>query len=163
MSGSRQTRRRVSYALGYIGLSMFSEAETELDAIDPEDRELPEVSSVRIDLHIAARQWKRAVAVASNLAWRHPEMENSWIGWAYALRELEQVEEAREVLLKAEIRHGKASAVLHYNLACYDSLLGELASARARLATACRMDGRFKQAAKDDPDLRALRELQKKK
>lgn len=90
-------------------------------------------------------------------------MENSWIGWAYALRELEQVEEAREVLLKAEIRHGKASAVLHYNLACYDSLLGELASARARLATACRMDGRFKQAAKDDPDLRALRELQKKK
>jgi hypothetical protein len=47
--------------------------------------------------------------------------------------------------------------VLHYNLACYDSLLGELAGARKRLATACKMDGQFRAAAQDDPDLAALR------
>jgi len=157
MPAHRGIRRRVSYALGYIGLGMFAEAELELEALDPADQELPEVASVRVDLHLAARQWRAAIAVASNLAWRHPECESSWIGWAYALRELNQVEEARVVLLSAEVHHGKVSAVLHYNLACYDALLGSLESARQRLARACKLDARFKEAARDDPDLKALR------
>ena len=43
------------------------------------------------------------------------------------------------------------------------SLLGELASARTRLATACRMDKRFKTESEHDPDLQALREADGKR
>ena len=152
-----ETRRRVQYAQGYVALGLMAEAEAELDGIAAEDRKRAEVKSVRVDLHLAARQWRKVVIVASELARAHPEVENAWIGWAYALRELNRVDEAKGVLLQAEPRHGEASAVLHYNLACYDALLGELASARKRLARACAMDGQFKVAAQDDPDLEALR------
>jgi len=157
MNASVDTKRRVQYALGYIGLGLMSEAGAELDAITEAERGLAEVKAVRVDLHMAARQWRKVVIVASELARSHPEVENAWIGWAYALRELKRVAEAKAVLLQAEPRHGDSSAVLHYNLACYDSLLGELAGARKRLATACKMDGQFRVAAQDDPDLAALR------
>lgn len=157
MTTSRNTRWRVEYALGYIGLGMFDAAVAELDGIAAEEQLLPVVRSVRVDQHLAAKQWKKAVVAAGELARAHPEEENAWIGWAYALRELQRVEEARTVLLEAEAFHGKTSAVLHYNLACYDSLLGALKSAKTRLAKACRMDEQFKAAAREDPDLVALR------
>ena len=157
MTLRNETKRRVQYALGYIGLGMMAEAEAELDAIVAEDRARAEVKSVRVDLHMAARQWRKVVIVASELARSRPETENAWIGWAYALRELNRIEEAKAVLLQAEPLHAESSAVLHYNLACYDALLGELDSARKRLARACKMDGQFKVAAQDDPDLEALR------
>ena len=162
MSVSLLTRRQVRHALGYIGLGMYREAAAELDAVVAAEKPLPEVRSVRLDLCMAAKQWADAVKVGSALAGDHPACENAWIGWAYALRELQRVPEARDILLEAEKHHGGKSAVLHYNLACYDSLLGELASARARLATACRMDQRFKVESEDDPDLQALRDARRK-
>ena len=157
MKAGKETRRRVDYALGYIGLGMFDAAWAELEAIAAEEQGLPLVRSTRVDYHLAAKQWKRAVVVAGELARAHPDVENAWIGWAYALRELQRIEEARVVLVAAEPHHGRTSAVLHYNLACYDSLLGALGSAKRRLAQACRMDPQFKAAAREDPDLVALR------
>jgi hypothetical protein len=136
---------------------MFAQAEAELRAVRREERSRPEVRSVRVDLHLAAREWRRVVAVARPLARAHPACENAWIGWAFALRELQRVRQARDVLLEAEREHGLGTAILHYNLACYESLLGDLAAARQRLATACRMERRFKVEAEDDPDLAALR------
>lgn len=162
MSGSSITRRRVRHALGYIGLEMLREAAAELAAVGEAERNLPEVRSVWVDLHMAAKEWLAVVAVGSELAREHAACETAWIGWAYALRELQRVPEAREVLLAAEKVHGRTSAVLHYNLACYDSLLGEIASARVRLDTACRMDKRFKMEGALDPDLQALREAERR-
>ena len=157
MKAGKETRRRVDYALGYIGLAMFAQAAAELEAIAAADQAGPLVRSVRVDYHLARRQWKKAVTVAGELARAYPETENAWIGWAYALRELNRVKEARAVLVAGEPHHGRTSAVLHYNLACYDSLLGALGSAKRRLAQACRMDPQFKAAAREDPDLVALR------
>jgi Flp pilus assembly protein TadD len=150
------TRRRVRHAVGYIGLSMWRHAWAELKAIDAADRTLPLVRSATVDYHMGRRQWARVVTVARRLAREHPVVENAWIGWAYALRELQRIEEARRVLLGAEPHH-RDSAVLHYNLACYESLLGDLPAARSRLDRACRIDAQFKEAAETDPDLAALR------
>jgi tetratricopeptide (TPR) repeat protein len=157
MIASRETRRRVEYALGYIALGMFAEARAELDGIAGVEWMLPVVRSTRVDYHLAAKEWQKAVTVACELARAHPDVENAWIGWAFALRELGQIREARDVLLEAEPIHGKTCAVLHYNLACYDSLLGALKSAERRLKRACKMDKQFKLAAREDPDLVALR------
>jgi len=157
MRRTLSTPRRLSHASGYLGLGLFKEAAVELELIAAADQSRPDVRAVRIDLHMETKEWGKVIEIGSALARTHPEIEHAWIGWAFALREIHRVEEAKAVLLEAEPRHAATSAVLHYNLACYDSLLGDLARAQARLATACRMDDRFVAEAAVDPDLQALR------
>jgi predicted Zn-dependent protease len=154
-SVSRTNASRLSHASGYLGLGMLNEASEELEAIDGDARLSDEVMVLRADLYMQAKQWDLLVAVARELARRDPEYEKGWIDWAYALREMNRVTEAKAVLLEAEPRHGK-SGVFHYNLACYHSLLGESAEAKARLNRACKMGKEWKVAATTDPDLEAL-------
>lgn len=122
-------------ASGYIELGLLNEASDELEAIEGADRLSSEVMSVRADLYMTAKYWDLRVAVARELARVPSGDEKGWILWAYALRELGRIEEAKAVLLEAEPLHGEC-AVLHYNLACYSCLLGHLDEARRRLATA---------------------------
>jgi Flp pilus assembly protein TadD len=151
------TRRRLEYARGYVALGLLTEGEKELAAINERDRDAIEVVAIKVDLYMEGKQWKRVPAVAKRLAEARPECEQAWIAWGYALRELQRIEEARDVLLRAEQVHGPTSPVLHYNLACYYSLLGDLPEAKRRLEIACRMGAEWETAAKTDPDLDALR------
>jgi Flp pilus assembly protein TadD len=151
-----ETRRHVNYALGYVALGLSREAANELEAIAPEDRFLPEVLAAQVELHLETKEWESLVSVGCELARKEPRNERGWIGWAFALRELNRIEEAKAVLLDAEHWHGKTSAVLHYNLACYHCLLGEIADARMRLETAFRMHAAFKSEALHDRDLERL-------
>lgn len=153
----RKTHVRVRYAQGYLMLGMLADAASELARIPREDDETREVMEARLDLATQRRTWKTAVRHGEQLATRYPEIEAGWIGWAYALRELQKIEEAKGVLLEAEPRHGKKSALLHFNLACYYALLGEVDTARERLARACKLDARFKDEALTDPDLASVR------
>lgn len=150
------TTRHVSYAEGYAGLGLFKEARRELDAIDGEDRGLPAVLGARVSVEWEAKRWDALVAEASRLVAAAPGEERGWIGWAFALRELGCVAEAKAVLLRGEPLHGATSAVLHYNLGCYHCLLGEMADARARLATAFRLHPPFRDDAAEDPDLQLI-------
>ena len=152
----RDTPRHLRHAQGYLELRMLSEAADELDAIASTDRLKPPVLAVRLELEMAAEHWDAVVDIGSNLARETPENERAWICWAYALREVDRVVEARAVLLSAETMHGQTSAILHYNLACYDCLLGDLVIARERLERACKMEPCFEDDARDDPDLAAL-------
>ena len=79
-----------------------------------------------------------------------------WIDWAYALRALGRVEEAKAVLLEAYPAHGNRCATLNYNLACYFCVLGDYEEAKNRLRVACKLDEHFKKAALDDKDLQAI-------
>ena len=152
------TRRHLEFAAGYLALGMISEASDELEAIEGGDRLRPEVMALRCDLYLEARQWDLLLAVARELARQRPGEVKGWIGWAFALRELNRVGEARAVLLEAEPIHGKDSGLLHYNLACYCCLLGDRAAARLRLRLAGQMDRHWRAAALDDPDLQAMRD-----
>ena len=157
---SLSTLRRLQHARGYLGLGMLGAAATELEAILPADRGHPEVQLVRLALLMEEKRWEQLADAGGRLAQSHPEIEDAWIGWAYALRELNRVVEARAVLIDAESFHGRTSAVLHYNLACYECLLGSMPSARARLARACRMDKRFAAEGRKDPDLKTMHDDQ---
>lgn len=151
-------RRRIEYATGYLALGMVKDAAAELRAIEGAEAEAPETLTVWVALYHETRQWRRLVTVAERLARVAPELEQGWISWAYALRELERVAEAQAVLREAEPRHGAESAVLHYNLACYACLLGDRPEARKRLARAVAMDADFREGAREDPDLAAMRD-----
>jgi tetratricopeptide (TPR) repeat protein len=135
---------------------MLKEAAAELAKIPPEETDHADVLAARIDFHLARREWRKMARLGEQLARLHPAIETGWIHWAYALRELNQVEAAKAVLIEAEARHGKLSGVLHYNLACYHCLLGEMDQARTRLRRAIRMDAAFKHSAREDPDLKAM-------
>ncbi len=152
----RSTARRLRHSAGYLGLGMIAEAARELDGIVDQDRLTPEVMSARVDLHMHAKQWDLVVAASRELAQLVPEDDKGWISWAFALRELNRVEEARTVLLGAEPRLGKKCGILHYNLACYHCLLGDRKEAKRRLALASAISAEWKNAARDDIDLTAL-------
>jgi hypothetical protein len=47
-------------------------------------------------------------------------------------------------------------AILHYNLACYHSLLGEFPEAKKSLTRAIELDERFKPESVEDDDLAGL-------
>ena len=64
--------------------------------------------------------------------------------------------EAKGILLKAEPTYGKTCWMLHFNLACYECVLGNVAEARKRLRKACKLDKQFKAAALDEPDLKGM-------
>ena len=150
------TRKRIEYAKGYIELGLIKEAEEELAAIKAEDSLSMDVQRVRIDLFMEAKQWNEVVDLAGQIAEKRAEDEQIWISWAFALRELQRVKEAEQVLLRAEKIHGHKSAIVHYNLACYACLLGCLEEAGKRLKRAIRLDKRFEDEWDKDPDLRAL-------
>ena len=152
------TRRHLEFASGYLELGMVTEAADELEAITGPDRLSAGVMRVRADLYMEGQEWELLLAVARELARLRPDEEKGWIYSAYALRELGRIGEAKAVLLEAEPRHGAVCAVLHYNLACYHCLLGELAEAKRRLAMACRMNAEWKAAALQDADLTAMRD-----
>ena len=135
---------------------MLRDATKELKSIGRTDQSLPPILTVWIDLHMHARNWEQVIKFSEKLVRTEAGDDKGWISWAFALRELNQIGEARAVLLRAVPLHGKTCDVLHYNLACYECLLGNLPEAKCYLKTAARKDKQWKIEAMDDPDLKAL-------
>jgi tetratricopeptide (TPR) repeat protein len=155
------TGRRLEYVKGYLALGMLAHAVQELGEIELKDRFIPKVVEARMDLLCEAKQWNHLVSLAKDYAHLRPCQEKGRIMWAYALRELNRVREARAVLLEVDAIIGKSSALLHYNLGCYHCLLGEIDLAKLRLAKAFRMDEDLRFTAMNDVDLKNLsRQLQ---
>ena len=150
------THKRLEYARGYLALGLVHEATLELEKIEVGDRKSIEVRAVWVELHMVAKQWELVLKVARLLCEVSPENEGAWIAWATALRKLQRVKEAGEVLLKAEPLHGGKSAILHYHLACYACLQGYHMEAEKYLAKACKMDTHFSDQWPSDPDLAGL-------
>lgn len=150
------TARRVEYALGYVGLGLLQEAADELAAVRLEDRYAREVMGVRVELHIATQQWDCVAEDARRLLALDQDNVSAWVALGCALRRLDGVAAAKQLLLKADQLHGATHAVIAYNLACYTCLLGELEVAKAYFARACRTDTSFKAAGLTDPDLEGI-------
>lgn len=150
------TSKHLSYAQGFIELGLLEDAANELEKVAFEDRLTAPVLLARLELYMAAKQWDMVEAMAKPLVKIPNVDEGVWIHWAYAVRRLRGVAEAKDILLKAESTHGKTCGVLQFNLACYECVLGNLEEARQRLRKACKLDKRFKVAALDESDLKGL-------
>jgi tetratricopeptide (TPR) repeat protein len=150
------THKHLEYARGYLALGLVNEATFELEKIGVGDRKSIEVRAVWVELHVAAKHWELVLKVAQPLCEVSPEIEGAWIAWASALRKLQRVKEAEDVLLKAEPLHGGKSAILHYDLARYACLQGFHEDAEKHLTRACEMDKRFELQSLSDPDLAGL-------
>lgn len=154
---SISTAHRIAYAQGYLALGLADDALEEIRFVSDEERDSDAILEIMMDAHGIRKDWQAAVPVAQEYARRHPGDSKGWISWAFAVRRLESLPAAEQILLEAEKHIGATCALVHYNLACYRCQLGDPTGALHRLARACRLESHWKAAALTDPDLVSLK------
>ncbi len=147
--------RRLLAAQGYIELDMADEALRELDELSPADQGAPEVLQVRLFVFMRGRRWREAMEICDRLRAADPQQTTGFIHGAFCLHELGQTRAAKDLLLR-----GPASllreATYYYNLGCYDAVLGNIEDAQHAIEISFKMDDKFREIAKYDPDLREV-------
>jgi hypothetical protein len=154
--GAMNLRWHLSHARGYLALGMLKEAQAELAAIPPPDADRFEVHALRVALLHDKEDWRALRRLAADLVKRQPDEAGWWVSFAFATRRLTSIEKARAILLEAESHH-PSEATIQFNLACYSCQLGDLDEGRRRLERAIKLDDKFREHARTDPDLAPLR------
>lgn len=144
---------------GYYELGLPAEALAELEGIaDDAFQERTDVLSLRLMLLMDLRRWADALEPARRWCAHEPTSPVPFIQAAFCLHEIGQTREARALL-----REGPSAllrdAVYHYNLACYEAVLGDVEAAQAHLRDSFRLDPAMREAARRDRDLQALWDL----
>ncbi|MEI8312066.1 MAG: hypothetical protein WCH98_15050 [Verrucomicrobiota bacterium] len=140
---------------GYIELEMPAEALAELDSLGANDQRREEVLQLRLFVLMRGRLWSRALDVCEQLRRLFPEGSTGYIHGAFCLHELGRTSEARDILLGGPPDLAR-EATYYYNLACYHAVLGDIEEAASALRTSFEMDGKFREIAKYDPDLKSV-------
>jgi predicted Zn-dependent protease len=131
------------------------EANEELEQIDADVRHVPEVLAMRLQIYGALKKWELMQTVAARLATYDPAEVQWSISFALATRRAESIEAAKVILLAASERHPE-EALIHYNLACYECQLGNMAQAKERLSRAITLQKACRLMALEDEDLQPL-------
>lgn len=145
----------IQVAQGYAELGMYLDANDELEKVDEESRLLPQVLAVRLQIYCALEKWELMQTVAKRLVLDEPDNVQWMVSWACATRRADSIDAARLILLNA-VEQQPNAAVLHYNLACYECLLGDVEVAKARLQHAFKLDPSMRLRALEDEDLEAV-------
>ncbi|NDC74641.1 hypothetical protein EBZ70_04980 [bacterium] len=148
--------KRLVYAMGYLSLGLQTEARAELVGLPLEFLATPPALQLRVEIAMAGNVWTEVVELAPELVATDNTAERPWIAWAYALRELQRIHEAQEILLIGRRLITDPSPIVDYNLACYACLLGELNEARALLDDVYAREPAWREIAIADSDLDAL-------
>lgn len=148
--------RTLLAAQGYSELSMFEEALEELDSLPKPAARHPTAIELRTVILMQAKRWKPALDASRDLCRREPEKTSGFIHAAFCLHELGHTVEARDILL-AGPNALHIEPTYHYNLACYECALGNFDLARMHLDKSFQLDKKFRDFARTDPDLAALR------
>ncbi len=150
--------RSLVAAQGYVELEMTDDALAELDTLPAEVQQKQEVLQTRLFVLMRGRRWAGALEVSERLYEIFPDQTTGYIHGAFCLHELDRTREAKELLLR-----GPASllreATYYYNMGCYDAVLGNIEDAQHALEISFRMDDKFREIAKLDPDLSAVPNL----
>lgn len=147
--------RSLLAAQGYIELDMFGEALRELDELANEDKLREEALHMRLFLVMRSRQWSEALSVCELLRQKNPDLTTGYIHGAFCLHELGRTDEAKTLLLSGPTSL-LSEATYYYNLGCYDAVLGNIEDAQYSLQISFRMDDKFREIAKNDPDLQSV-------
>jgi len=147
----------VRIAEGYSELGMLEDALRELGQLDAEQQERLEVMRMRVDILLRKQDWEDALRLSLRFCAVNPNQPYGYVHAAFCLHELGRTSEAKQTLLD-----GPASLldepVYYYNLACYDTVLGNIEQAKVYLRASFRLDKSFKTMAKNDPDLKQIRD-----
>ena len=141
--------------VGYLSLGMYDDANEALESLPTEIKTHRLVLWARLDLLVEMRKWEEGVLLGESLCKLWPDQREFVIRTAYCLHELKRTAEAKDMLLNAPASH-RESAVFNYNLACYETQLGNIDEAKKLLVSCFQKDKDFRGQALDDPDLEPL-------
>ena len=145
-------------AYGYAELGMTRQSVAELNAIETTFQARPEVLQLRLHHLMRDKKWARALIVSRKLCRVAPECGAGFLHAGFCLHELGRTAEAKRLLLRGPVTLLK-EPIYYYNMGCYNALLGNVHAAKMHLQTSFKMDASFRELAKKDPDLKAVRAL----
>ena len=155
MDTKQETERKLLAAQGYSELGMLDDAVAELENLPAAMQQDAEVLQVRLSIHMRQRRWENALEVSRTLCRSYPEDAMGFIHTAFCLHELGRTAEAKAFLLAGPSAL-LDEATYHYNLGCYDAALGNIEDAQAHLRASFKLDRKFREFAKTDPDLKSV-------
>ena len=144
-------------AQGYYELGMVGDALREIDLLSPAWKSKPEVIELRLLALMQVHAWSEALDAGFQLCEAMPDACAGFIHAAFCLHEMQRTEEAKQLLLKGPSSLHR-EPVFFYNLACYDARLGNRDEALEHLQRSFKLDKKFKDFARQDPDLANLRD-----
>ena len=150
-----EVERLLQASDGYLALGMPAEAGQELEEVPAAHQKDAAVLRARIRVLLHLRNWTEAERLAFDGTRAYPEENEFVVQRAFALKQQEKGDEAARVISSAPawIRN---TGILHYNLACYEALLGDLGMARQCIRSAIEINAAVKKNARKDPDLKPL-------
>ena len=144
--------RALLAAQGYLELGMVEEALGELSSIGRVAFDDPDIIELRLHILMQGRKWNEASAAAEELLRMKIDALPAYIHGAFALHELGRTSEARDLLLKGPSVL-REDPTFHYNIGCYEAVLGNRDAALESLRQSFAMDKNFREFAQRDPDL----------
>jgi predicted Zn-dependent protease len=145
-------------ACGYAELGMSRESLAELNAMEPLFQNRPEVLQLRLHHLMRDKKWAQALKVSQKLCRVAPHCSAGFLHAGFCLHELGKTAEAKAFLLRGP-EALLQEPIYYYNMGCYEALLGNVDNARDHLKISFEMDTTFRELAKKDPDLEAMRGL----
>jgi predicted Zn-dependent protease len=150
--------RHLTAAQGYLELDMPREALQELNELSEDLKSHAEIFQLKLVILMRMKEWEQGAELCRKMIARFPKLSIGYIHGAFCLHELGRTAEAKSLLIS-----GPSSllreATYHYNLACYEAVLGNLDEAKQYLQASFSMDHHFRAIAQRDPDLHALTEF----
>lgn len=142
-------------AQGYFELGMMDDALAELGHLPRVLQSRLDVLQMRLCANMRIHRWDDALQASEDLCQLQPDEAMGYIHAAFCLHELGRTSEARDLLLTGPTAL-RREATYHYNLGCYDAALGDIESAQTHLQASFKLDRKFREYAKTDPDLKSV-------
>jgi len=158
-----RVKRYLNEVHGYLELAGLDEdsgmcaphlldlAQEKLDLVKGSRYEQTEIAFAQGSIHRERRAYGDAVPFYRKVLQNEPGHPSATIGLGWCLKRTGRLAEAIAPYVDSLQNHPKM-AILHYNLACYLSLLGRTAESLTALEQAFRLDEDFRKMAKTESD-----------
>jgi tetratricopeptide (TPR) repeat protein len=137
-------------------MKLLERARRTLAELPEGERESPQAMLLDAESLRAMGLWDEAIPVFLAAAVKAPQRLEPWLGRGWCLKRLGRLGEA-VAALEEGLQANPNQPVLHYNLACYHSLAGEVSSAIEHLTKAISIDRRFRDLTQIEPDFDPIR------
>jgi tetratricopeptide (TPR) repeat protein len=136
---------------------MIEDAWSALEELEPDSplRTSPDVLRLWLKILASREKWDEAVLIGQTLCKAVPHEEQAFLDTASCLHELGRTREAKRTLLEGP-NSLMNNAAYHYNLGCYEAVLGNVEHAKSCIKRAVEMDKAFEKVAVEDRDLAAI-------
>ena len=145
-------------AQGYLELDMPEEALREIDSLPEDVRQEEGPLQIKMAILMRLKRWDEALELCGELRELFPEHTVGYVHGAFCLHEMGRTREAKTLLMSGPPTLLQ-EPTYHYNLGCYDAVLGNLDEAQSHLKLSFQLNEKFREIAKYDPDLKSVSAL----